>query len=82
MIISSSRPLHGHKPELSSISSKEVVHNYLAIISIEKILSGIDIKGIVTSYISKIMGEILFDPQFDEFTLVSSCVYMEGVGEL
>ena len=35
-------------------------------ISIKKILSGIDIKGIVTSYIWKIKGVFLFDPQFDE----------------
>ena len=47
----SSRPLQWHTPELSSIISKKVVHNYLAFISEEKILSGIDIKGIVTSYI-------------------------------
>ena len=49
MTISSLRPLICHKPELSSIISIEVVHNYLAIISVEKILSGIDIKGTVTS---------------------------------
>ena len=45
------KPLICHKPELSSIISIKVVHNYLAFISIEKILSFIDLKGIVTGYI-------------------------------
>ena len=49
-LIRSSRPLLWHKPELSSIISKKVVYNYQAFIFVEKILSGIDIKGIVTSY--------------------------------
>ena len=35
----------------NSFISKKVVHNYQAFISVEKILSGIDIKGIVISYI-------------------------------
>ena len=49
-------------------------------ISVEKILrlSGIYIKGIMTIYILKIMGVFLFDPQFDEFILVSLFVYMGG----
>ena len=45
------KPLICHKPELSSIISIKVVHNYLAIISVEKILTGINIKGTVASYI-------------------------------
>ena len=45
------RPLNCHKPEYSSIISKKVVHNYIIFISVEKILSGIDIKGTVTSCI-------------------------------
>ena len=49
-----------------SIISKKVVHNYLAFISQEQILRGIDIKGIVTSYIWNIKGVFLFDPLFDE----------------
>ena len=50
-LMSTLRPLQCHKPELSSIISTKVVHNYLAFISVEKILSGIEIKGIVTSLI-------------------------------
>ena len=64
--INSSIPLQCHKPELSSIISKQVVHNYLDFISVEKIFCGIDIKGIVTSYIWKIKGVFLSDLQFDE----------------
>ena len=37
----------------------------------EKILSGIDIQGIVTSYIWNINGVFSFDPWFDELFLVS-----------
>ena len=44
-----------------SFISKKVVHIYLALISVEKILSGIDIKGIVTIHIWKIKGVFLFD---------------------
>ena len=44
-----------------SFINKKVVHNYLALISVEKILSGIDIKGIVTIHIWKIKGVFLFD---------------------
>ena len=44
-----------------SFISKKNVQNYLALISIEKILSGIDIKGIVTIHIWKIKGVFLFD---------------------
>ena len=44
-----------------SFISKKVVHNYLALISVEKILSGIDIKGIVISYIWTTKGVFLFD---------------------
>ena len=54
-LISSLSPLHCHKPELSKIISKKVFHNYLDFISIEKILSGIDIK-VPTSYIWTIKG--------------------------
>ena len=50
-LMSTLRTLQCHKPELSSIISKKVVHNYLAFISVEKILSGIEIKGTVTSFI-------------------------------
>ena len=49
-----------------SFISKKVVHNYLAFISVENILSGIDIQRIVTSYIWNINGVFLFDPRFDE----------------
>ena len=59
-------PLQYNKPELSSIISNKVVHNYLAFISIEKILSGIDIKGIVTSYIWTIKGVFLLYLQFNK----------------
>ena len=76
-LLSSLRPFYCHKPELSNIISKQVVHNLLALISAEKILSGIDIKGIVSIYILKIMGVFLFDPQFDEFILESLFVYIE-----
>ena len=44
-----------------SFISKKVVHNYQAFISVEKILSGIDIKGIMTIHIWKIKGVFLFD---------------------
>ena len=54
------------KPELSSTISKTVVHNYLAFISVENILSGIDIKGIVTSYIWTIKGVFLLYLQFNK----------------
>ena len=77
-LISSSGPLQCHKPELFSIISKKVVHNYLAFISVEKILSGIAIKAIVTSYIWKIEGVFLFDTQFDELFFVSLFVHMGG----
>ena len=48
---SSSRPSQWHTPELSRNISKKVVHNYLAFVSKENILSGIDIKRIVTGYL-------------------------------
>ena len=60
------KPLICHKPELSSIISIKVVHDYLAFISVEKILTGINIKGTVASYIWTIKGVFLFDPQCDE----------------
>ena len=44
-----------------SFISKKVVYNYLALISVEKILSGINIKGIVTIHIWLIKGVFLFD---------------------
>ena len=75
MLISSLRPFDCHKPELSSIIRSKVIHNYLDIISVEKILSGIDIKGTVTSYICTIKGVFLFDLQFDEIFSVSLVVY-------
>ena len=49
--MSSLRPFNCHKPELSNILSIKVIHNYLALISVENILSGIDIKETVTSCI-------------------------------
>ena len=76
-LYSSFRPFNCHKPELSNIISKKVIHNYLAIISIEIILSGIHIKDIVTSYIWNIKGVFLFDPWFDELFLVS--LFVKGV---
>ena len=79
MLISSLSPLQCHKPELSSIISKKVVHNYLAFISIEKILSDIDIQGIMTSYIWNINGVFSFDPWFDKLFLVRLFV-KGGVG--
>ena len=51
-------------------------HNYLTFISIEKSLSGIDIKGIMTSYNWKIKGVFLFDLQFDKLVFVSLFVYL------
>ena len=82
MTTSSLRPLICHKPELSSIISIEVVHNYLAIISVEKILSGIDIKEIVTSCIWTIKRLFLYDPQFNEIFLVCLFFFIGGsVGE-
>ena len=58
------------------------MHNYLAFISVEKIFSGIDIKGIVTSYIWKIEGVFLFDPKLnDEVFLMSLFVYWENGGD-
>ena len=80
MLINSSRPLQWHKSELSSIINIKVVHSYLAFISEEKILSGIDIKGIVTSYIWNIKGLFLFDLKFDELFLVSLFVYWGELG--
>ena len=59
-----------------SFISKKVVYNYLAFISVDKIQSSIDIKGIVTSYIWKIKGVFLFDPKLnDELFLMSLFVY-------
>ena len=56
-----------------------MVHSYLAFISVEKILSGIDIEGIVTSYIWKIKGVFLFDPQLNyELFFMSLCVHLES----
>ena len=49
-----------------SFISKKIVHNYLAFISVEKILSGIDIKGIVTSYIWTIRRVFLLYLQFNK----------------
>ena len=58
MLLGSLRSLYCHKPELSSIISKKVVYNYLNFISVEKILSGIDIKGTMTNSIWTINGGI------------------------
>ena len=45
----------------------------------EKILSGIDIKGTVTTYIWKIEGVFLFDPKLnDKVFLMSLYVYWEN----
>ena len=56
--------------------SKKVLHNYQAFISLEKILCGIDIKGIMRSYIWKIKGGFLFDPKLkEELYLMSLFVY-------
>ena len=64
-----------------SFISKKVVYNYLALIFVEKILSGIDIKRIVTCYIWRRKGVFLFDLQFDELFLVSLFVYWGSRGE-
>ena len=62
--------------DLYPLQHPDVLHNYLAFISVEKILRGIDIKGIVTSYIWKIKGVFLFDRKLnDELFLVSLFVY-------
>ena len=79
-LMSSLRPFYCHKPELSNIISKEVVHNYLALISTENILSGIDIKGTVTICICTIKGVFLFDPQFNKIFLVCLFVYCGECG--
>ena len=49
-----------------SFISKKVVHNYLAFISVEKILSVTDVKGIVTSYIWTLRGVFLLYLQFNK----------------
>ena len=67
-LISSSSPLQCHKPELSSLISKKVVHNYLAFISVEKILSGFFLKK----------GVFLCDMQFDELFLLRLFVHLGG----
>ena len=67
---------------MSSIIRSKVIHNYLDIISVEKILSCIDINGIVTNYIWKLKGGFLFDPKFNEdLFLMSLFVYWENGGD-
>merc|ERR1739842_208267 len=51
VLLDSLRSLYCHKPELSSLISKKVIYNYLNFISVEKICTGINIKGTVTSSI-------------------------------
>ena len=70
------------KRKLSSLNSKKNVHNYLAFISIEKILSGIDIKGIVTSYIWKIEGVFLFDLKLNDEVFLISLFFIGRMGEI
>ena len=76
VLISWPRPLLCHKLEFSSISSKKVVHNSLAFISVENFQGGINIKGIVTSYIWTKKGIFLYNMQFDELFLLRLFVHM------